>query len=165
MKKIAAYTVILDMTREKAWEKLRDFTLAPNYVPGVNGVQITTEKKEGLYASRKVLPKKMDETVVEWNDGFGMLLKLHNGDKGAPAPFKEAFFRYAMADNGEKTKFTLSLIYSMGMGGFGRFLEKLFLSKMFVSVVRDVAISLKSFYETNEPVTPAILKKLKKSSL
>ena len=164
MENEAAYTVHLDMPREQVWEKLRDFTLAPNYVPGITGVEITTENKEGVGASRTVLPKKMDETVIEWNDGYGFVLRLHNGEKGAPAPFKEAGFRYKIEDDGERTKFTAGLLYTMGMGWFGRLIERMFLGKIFVIVVRDIAISLKHFYETNEPVTSAILKRLKKSN-
>lgn len=158
----ARYTIYLDMPREKAWEKLRDFTLAPNYVPGVDAVEITTEKKEGVGASRRVLPKRMDETVVEWNEGYGFLLRLHNGDNGPPAPFREAGFRYAMEDAGNRTKFTMALMYTMRMGGFGRLLDKLFVGRFVMGAVRDVAISLKYFFETGEPVTPAILKQLKK---
>ncbi len=158
----ASYSVYLDMPREKIWEKLRDFTLAPNYVPGVDAVKITTEKKEGIGASRRILPKGMDETVVEWNEGYGFVLRLHSGDNGPPVPFKEARFRYAMEDAGNRTRFTMGLMYTMRMGGFGRFLDKLFMGKFIVTAVKDVAISLKHFFETGEPVTPAILKQLKK---
>lgn len=157
----AVYTFHLDMPREKAWEKLRDLTLAPNYVPGVTGVQITTEKKDGVGASRCILPKKMDETVVEWNEGYGFVLKLHKGEYGPPAPFKEACFIYSMKDDESRTEFTMALIYKMRMGVLGRLIDRLFINFYINGFIKDVGLSLKHFYETNEPVTPDILKNIK----
>ena len=46
--------IIIDLSQTKAWQRLRDLTLAHNYVPDVVRVEITTEKKEGVGASRKV---------------------------------------------------------------------------------------------------------------
>ncbi len=164
MENEVTYSFILDMPRECAWEKLRDFTLAPNYVPGVSKVEITSEKQEGMGASRRVYPKKMDETVIEWNEGYGFVLKLHKGNNGPPAPFKESGFRYAIEGNGKKTKFTIGLLYTMQMGAFGRLLNRLLLSKIIEGIIKDIGLSLKYFYETDEPVTPKILKKLKVQS-
>jgi hypothetical protein len=160
----AAYTFYLDMPREKAWGKLGDFTLAPNYVPGVTKVEITTDQKEGVGASRRVYPKKMDETIVQWDDGYGFVLKLHKGDGGPPAPFKEAGFRYSIEDDGKGTKFNIGLMYNMQMGAFGSLLNRLFLGKIVENIVRDIGLSMKHFYETDEPVTPKTLKKLKAKS-
>jgi hypothetical protein len=67
-----------------------------------------------------------------------------------------------MEDAGNRTKFTMALMYTMRMGGFGRLLDKFFVGRFVMGAVRDVAISLKYFFETGEPVTPAILKQLKK---
>lgn len=161
MESEATYTFYVDMPREKTWEKLRDFTLAPNYVPGVKSVRITTDKKEGVGTSRYLLPNKMNETIIEWDDGNGFILKLHKDNGSAPAPFKEAGFVYAIEDDGEKTKFNIALTYTMGMGAFGRILNDLLLGKIISSTIRNVGISLKHFYETGEPVTPQILKRLK----
>lgn len=158
--------VTINVPRAQAWEKLQDLTLAHNYVPGLVKTEITTELKQGVGASRKVYQtetKGIDETVVEWQDGHGFLIRLHRGDRGAPAPFKEAFFRYRIddGDSADTTLLTTSMSYTMGMGFIGGLLERLLLKKLFTSVIRDVAISLKQFYESGERVTPAMLKQLK----
>ena len=44
--------VVLDMPRGKAWDKLRDISLAHNYVPGIVRTQIVSEQREGVWASR-----------------------------------------------------------------------------------------------------------------
>lgn len=160
--------VTIQLPLDQAWEKLRDLSLAHNYVPGLVNTTVNTENKEGVGASRTVFQtetKGIDETVVEWQDGHGFLIRLHRGEKGAPPPFKEAFFRYRI-DAGETpdtTLLTTSMSYTMGMGFFGGLLEKLFLKNIFHSVNRDVAISLKQFYESGERVTPEILKQVKAS--
>lgn len=158
--------VTMAIAKDDAWEKLRDLTLAHNYVPGLVKTEITTQQREGVGASRKVYQsetKGINETVIEWQDGEGFLIRLHRGDKGAPPPFKEAFFRYHIAegDVAGTTVLTTTMSYTMGMGFLGRLLEKMFLGKIFQSVINDVAISLKQFYESGERVTPEILKQVK----
>lgn len=158
--------LVINMPRPQAWEKLQDLSLAHNYVPGLVNTEVTTAKKTGVGASRKVFQTQtrgINETVTEWTEGSGFLIRLHRGEKGAPPPFKEAWFRYWLED-GEQPGTTLlstTLIYNMSMGAFGRWLEKTFLRNIMKNVVRDVAISMKQFYESGEPVTPKILKQVK----
>ena len=69
---------------ETCWENLRDLTRARHYVPGLTDTVITTEKNEGIGASRIVTHRQfgaMDETVVAWDEGVGMTVRLHKGDK------------------------------------------------------------------------------------
>ena len=165
LKNEAKARVVINMPREQAWMKLRDLGLAHNYVPGIIKTEITTEKKEGVGASRKVYqsePKALDETVVEWKEGYGFLIRLHKGDTGSQPPFKEAFFRYHIDEAGNgQTALTTSLIYTMRWGWFGEFLQNRFLAGIFRSVIRDVAISMKAYYESGEPTTPEKLKQIK----
>lgn len=157
--------VVINVPREKAWEQLRDLSQAHNYVPGIIKTEITTAKKEGVGASRKVYQgetKNLDETVVEWNEGHGFLIKLHKGDTGSQPPFKEAFFRYRVDDAGNgQTALTTSLIFTMRWGWLGEFLHKRLLANVFRSVIRDVALSMKAYYESGEPTTPEKLKQIK----
>ena len=95
MKHEAAARVVINMPREQAWSLLRDLSLAHNYVPGITRTEITTEKAEGPGASRRVFQssgKGMDETIVEWNEGHGFLIRLHRGEKGAPPPLPMRHF-------------------------------------------------------------------------
>src|ERR1700722_10002762 len=100
MPSTVTYEVHIDLPRAKVWEGLRDLSRAPRYVPNLTGVELTTDQREGVGASRRVFQvkgKPLDETVEEWEDGFGFKLRLHNGDK-PPAPFPEAWFDYRIAD-------------------------------------------------------------------
>jgi hypothetical protein len=164
MTRAANFHITIDIPREKAWEILRDLSRAHHYVPGLVKTEITTDNKEGIGASRIVYQserKGLHETVTEWNEGCGFLIRLHRGEKGPPPPFKEGWFRYAIEDEGDKTRLSISLIYTLRMGWFGILLERLLLGKNFHRILRDIAISMKAYYETGEPVTPARLKQLR----
>ena len=157
----ASCRVIVDIPREKAWELLRDLSLAHNYVPGVLQVQITTSRKEGEGASRRVYQSKtnyINETVEEWIEGQGFLIRLHLEEAGPPFPFKEAWFRYEIKSEGERTELTTSLIYTSRWGATGRLLDRLILNRIISNRIRDIAFCLKVFWETGEPVTKKQLK-------
>ena len=151
----ASFRVYVGLSRERAWELLRDLSLAHNYVPGLIDTKITTLQKEGVGASRKVYQKRtrgIDETVEEWNDGYGFLIRLHRGYAGPPFPFKESWFRYALEDDGAGIQLITSLIYVMRWGLVGRLLDKILLNRIIKGRIRNVALSLKIYWEPSESV-------------
>lgn len=155
--------VLIDVPLAEAWEKLRDISLAHNYVPGIVETKIVSEQSEGLGASRYVYRNKksyIQETVVEWQEGKGFLIHLHKGDKPAP-PFRDAWFRYDLSENGStQTRFTASLIYEMPWGRLGDWLGAR-MANFAQATIADVAIAMKLYYETGNPTTPAALKAYK----
>jgi hypothetical protein len=160
-----SYTLEIDIPHEQAWQKLQDLSLAHFYVPGLKNTEITTEIKQGVGASRRVFQsgsKYVDETVEEWSEGQGFLIRLHKGETGKPPLFNKAWFRYSIEDNGKGgTTFTPSMTYEMPWGGLGALLERLVLKKVFIGVLGDVAIAMKDYYETGQAVGPERLKALK----
>jgi len=155
--------IVIDIPRDQAWEKLRDISLAHNYVPGIIKTEIVSENAEGIGASRYVYRNArsyIQETVEEWHEGEGMLIHLHRGDKPAP-PFKNGWFRYELADDDKgNTLFTATLIYEMPWGALGSWLESR-MGKFIQGIVADVASAMKLYYETGEPTTPQALKAYK----
>jgi len=151
------------MPREQAWARLRDISLAHNYVPGIVRTEIVSARTEGVGASRYVwrsAKSYLQETVVEWHEGEGFLIRLHKGDKPA-RPFRSASFRYQLADHGlGQTLFTASLQFQMPWGALGNWLEKK-MAKPVAATAADVAIAMKLYYETGEPTTPAALRAYK----
>ena len=155
--------VVIDMPRHQAWDRLRDISLAHNYVPGIIRTKIVSEQAEGVGASRYVYRNArsyIQETVVEWHEGQGFLIRLHRGDRPAP-PFRNAWFRYQLEDEGrDRTLFTASLEYELPWGALGAWLEKK-MEKTVRSTIRDVAIAMKLYYETGQPTTAAALRACK----
>ena len=103
----------------------------------------------------------IQETVVEWDEGHGFLIRLHRGDKPAP-PFRNAWFRYRLVDEGpDKTLFSASLEYELPWGALGRWLEKR-MEKIVQATINDVALAMKLYYETGQPTTAAALQACKR---
>ena len=150
---VASHSVLLNLTPQAAWAKLRDLSLAPHYVPGLTGCQFHPGATEGLGASRRVLRKGgqyLDESVVQWQEGTGFVLRLHKGGNDSPFPFRQASFSYALQAEGNATRITLQMRYSLRGGR----LMELFLGKAFNKVVRQIAGNLKAFYETGRTQNP-----------
>jgi uncharacterized membrane protein len=158
MPSTVTYVVHVGLPRAKVWEGLRDLTRAPRYVPNLTCVELMTDQHEGVGASRRVFQKNgkpLDETVVEWEDGFGFKLRLHNGDK-PPAPFPEAWFDYRIADAPDGgTLFRPALIYGVPGGLFGTVMNALLIKRIALKNVRQVAENFKRHYETGEITNPA----------
>jgi hypothetical protein len=155
--------VVINVPVDEAWAKLRDISLAHHYVPGIVKTRIVSERREGVGASRYVYRNEksyIQESVEEWREGEGFLIRLHRGDKPAP-PFRDAWFRYTLAGRGPgETLFTASLTYDMPWGRFGRWLGARI--RGFVrSTIVDVTLSMKLYYETGQPTTAAALKAYK----
>jgi hypothetical protein len=152
--------VLIDIPLTAAWEKLRDISLAHNYVPGIVKTVVVSNQTQGVGASRYVYRNEksyIQETVEEWQEGTGFLIRLHKGDKPAP-PFRKAWFRYTLVAHGPgQTQFTASLRYEMPWGRLGAWLE-VKIAKFVRSTIADVAIAMKLYYETGKPTTRAALK-------
>jgi ribosome-associated toxin RatA of RatAB toxin-antitoxin module len=160
---IVVYNATAKIPAEQAWEKLKDLSQAHNYVPGITKCEITTAKKEGVGASRRVSgpQQALDETVIEWNEGRGFVIRLHKGDKFAK-PFGEAKFTYRIDKIDAKTcKLTCTMTYEMGMGFVGGILHSLFLGNLISKNIRDVTLSLAAFYETGKRITKEDLVRLR----
>ena len=166
--KEAVGRVHVPMPRAQAWEKLRDMTLADNYVPGVKAVRMDTAQREGVGASRTVFMEngtEMQETVEEWTDGHGFLIRLHKGDKVAMPIFKRFYFRYRIddaknEDGSEGTVFLPAMIYETRFGPIGALLG-LAIHKAFLGAVHDIGLAMREYYMTGNKVTPERLKQLK----
>ncbi len=151
--------VIVNLPRAEVWQRLRDLTIPHKYVPGLRDCRMTTEKKEGVGASRRVYTTsgmEMDETVIEWNEGKGFVIKLHDGAKPPPPIFTEGRFHYILEDApGGKTLFRPTMTYTIKFGALGALLDKLLLNMIIRSNMKKVGLGLKQFYETGKPSNPA----------
>jgi hypothetical protein len=151
---------VINLPLDKTWEKLRDISQAHNYVPGIVKTEIVSEQNEGIGASRYVYRSAksyIQETVEEWDEGRGFLIRLHKGDKPAP-PFRNAWFRYQLTEQGpEQTLFSASLTFELPWGKLGAWLENK-MAGVVQNIVSDVALAMKLYYETGEPVTAAALR-------
>lgn len=158
-KSTAAAEVIVNLPRAEVWQRLRDLTIPHKYVPGLRDCLMTTEQREGVGASRRVYTSsgmEMDETVEEWQEGKGFVIKLHDGEQPPPPIFAAARFHYILEDAGEgKTLFRPTMTYTIKWGGLGALLDKLLLNVIIRSNMKKVGLGLKQYYESGRPSNPA----------
>ena len=156
MQKLIA-TTVADIDMDTAWRKLSDLAQSHNYVPDVTDTIIITAEKTGVGTSRRIISKKrppMIETVVEWDEGKGFRIALLNEQGGSAAPFKEAYFNYAISAEGDnKTRMTNSLEFQMKWGPAGALLAKL-IAKPLQRMQQKIVVGQRLFYETGQPADP-----------
>ncbi|MBW2268473.1 MAG: SRPBCC family protein [Deltaproteobacteria bacterium] len=141
----------IDLSPELAWQNLRDLTLAKHYVPGVVDVEMTTERTEGVGASRRILKDDgatMDETVVDWREGEGFAFRFHRGVEGPPAPFERAGFVYELQPDGTGSEVITTLSYTVRWGAMGRLLDRFVLRRQIQAEVETIASGLARYYES-----------------
>lgn len=153
----ASAEAIINLPRAQVWERLRDLSKAHYYVPRLTNTTINTSQKEGVGTSRTVFAKgmpPMDETVIEWSEGYGFKIRLHRGERAA-APFKAAVFVYAIEDAGDgKTRFKPSIHYTLPGGAIVNAIGGWLLSSVMRGNVEQVAEKLKQYYESGQPSNP-----------
>jgi hypothetical protein len=154
----ATFDTIIALPRSAVWEKLRDLRSARHYVAGVTAIDMSTSQHEGVGASRKVFKDgrpPVDETVVAWEEGSRIVLKIHQGDR-PPSPFKSAQFQYSLSDapNG-KTLVRGTFSYEMPAGILSKLLEVLILRRALARSHARVAADMKTFYETGRATNQA----------
>lgn len=154
---IVTAQVVIDMPRGEVWQRMQDMTVSKYYVPGLLDCRMTTEQQRGVGASRKVYMKRMvmDETVTEWEEGRGFLLRLHNGVRPPPM-FSQASCRYRLEDSPDgRSIFIHTLSYAMRGGFFGTLLARLLMNGVMQKSATAVAENLKRYYETGKPTNSA----------
>ena len=142
----------IEVSAARAWQLLRNLELADRYVPGVEACTLTSSQHEGIGASRRIEQRKrapMQETVVEWVDGEGFTLELHEpGSEQAPMPFSQARFRYRITRAGARAvNAELSMSYSLRGGALGKAADALVMRAAMRKQVEAVAAAMKTFYE------------------
>jgi hypothetical protein len=155
MKNQISASTIANLPIDEAWVKLSDLGKAHYYVPDLTASEITTEKITGIGASRIVRSSRppMIETVVEWNEGEGLLLWLHHdqGD-GIPPLLSQATFRYSLTkESATTTRLTNTLSYDMKWGIIGNLFGSL-ARKPMLKMQKQVTYGQRLYYETGEKV-------------
>jgi hypothetical protein len=131
----------IDISPEEAWEKLKDLSLAPEYVPGVDGCEFITDIKEGIGTIRRVHPMGMVEKVILWDEGREIRLELSRKGKKSFFPFRSAVFIYRLTDY-EPCILVLSLEYEPYFSNLGQFLFGRIIRKR----IKKTADSMRKFY-------------------
>lgn len=152
--------VVVQIPAEAAWQKLGDLSLAHHYVPGIERTEIISANREGIGAARHVFDAESGyiiETVTAWQAGQGFTLALTNEGGGAPAPFQQASFSYALIPGeADGSVITTELEFVMAGGLAGEWLGRTLLASAFQQRVDEVAAGLKAYYEGSLQAAPRL---------
>ena len=147
---------VVGIPASAVWERLQDLRLAHNYVPGVAGVEILSAKEKGVGASRRIIQEDgstLDETVIEWEERRGFVIRLHQGEEGPPFPFDRARFRYRMeADGDRKTRLEIAIFYQPLGGWLGERLDAWVLNAEMKRRMEALGSSMGAYYEASAGV-------------
>jgi ribosome-associated toxin RatA of RatAB toxin-antitoxin module len=135
------------------WDLVSDLEAASHYLPDIERIEILGGSDRGVGASRRLFTSQsdwLDATVLEWDEGRGLVLQLHRGDQ-APFPFANASFEYTMqALSAEATAVHLSLVYLPRYGLLGQLLDSMFLGDRAEQQVMAVAKGLKRYSNADQ---------------
>lgn len=152
----AAVSVVADLPVATAWTFLSDFSLPQNYVPNIVRTEIVSVAQAGVGAHRRVYSDEdsyLEETIIEWQEGQGFVITLHDGDKPM-VPFQRAEFAYKISALGpQQTRIELALTFTMPWGSFGETLGDWIILPIMEDNLVQVAAGMKHFYETATPAT------------
>jgi len=143
---------VVDLPQAEVWNRLRNLRLAHRYVPGVEAVEILSSQERGVGASRRILQEDgstLDETVVEWEDGRGFVIRLHRGQEGPPIPFERARFRYWIeGEEATGTRISLAISYQPSGGRLGEWVDAAVLNSEMEATMGALGASMRNYYES-----------------
>lgn len=154
--------IYVDAPKANVWAILADLGGIQNFHAGVSKSYYTSEQHDGIGAARvcELLPMgKIEETATEWRDGESYKLNITPLEK-AP-PFKEAFGRLAVKEEGQGTRVSMEVTYTLKFGPLGKLMNALMIKPRFQKVVPAVLLGLKHYTETGEEITPEVMRSVR----
>ena len=141
----------INAPREKVWAVLADLGAVQDYNPNVSRSHYNSGPREGVGASRHcdfTVGGSIEETAVAWKDGESFTLELHDG-KLTP-PFKTALGTFHLQPEGEGTRVSVDLEYSMKYGLLGALMDRFLVQSRFGDAITRTLAGLKQHVETVE---------------
>ena len=155
----------IEATAERAWGTLADLTEVQNYSDSVSGTCLNTDARQGVGASRHcdLVPLgQVDETVLEWEEGRRFVHDLVPSG-GAP-PLRGGRIEWVVEPDGDETVATITIAYDgLAIPVVGGLLDALFVRPRFRTIMRRMALGLKHYVETGEPVDRRVVDRLLRS--
>ncbi len=149
-------SIVINAPREDVWRVLADFGGVQNYSPGVSESHCTSDRKQGIGATRhcSFVPRgSVEERIIEWRDGQSYKIEIYQGE-GVP-PFEYAYGTLSAEPEGDgnRTRATMRLEYRLKMNVIGTLMDRLMVRSKFSKTVDHVLAGLKHHVETGEVIT------------
>ena len=146
---------IVNATQEEVWSTLSNYGDIYKFNPGVKKSYITSDKNQGIGATRicELLPVgKVSETIKEWDENHGFLLKVAPLEKLPPIEkFTTHFKIEKLSVNTSRVSVTVN--YSMKLGVTGKILNKILIQPKLEGSIEDLLSGLKAHIEKDVLIT------------
>lgn len=141
----------------EVWQQLSDLSQTQNYVPFVNGSDITTDQKKGEGVQRTAWlenRRTVQEEVIEWDDGQGYVLRLNKASFFLP--FHDMETRYHIDpddEQGLQTDLAITLTVRPRFGLLGKWLLTPLIAPRLQQQLDELADGVKYCLETGLTVS------------
>jgi len=132
---------------DKIWSILTDLELLDKTDPTVKKATLISENKTGLNAKRKVLMQDgknwFDEKITAFKPNEELVYQLTD----CSFPIKGLKHTYSFQKNGNQTKVTQEMEYTVKFGVLGILIDKMMIGKQFNSGINKFLNGLKTYAE------------------
>ena len=132
----------------RVWEVLADLGGIQEYNPNVSRSHWNSGPRGGVGSSRHcdfTAGGSIDETAVDWKEGESFTLELHDGIR--MPPFRKAQGAFRLAPEGEATRVTVDLQYTMKYGPLGALMDRMLVRNRFGDAIGASLGALKKYIE------------------
>lgn len=133
----------------EVWETLADIGRIHEWNPGVVASHTTSDQPTGAGASRHCdLGGRnfLDEAVVEWQPERKLTMRINETN----LPFKSADIQFTLEAVNKGTTVTVSPLYQLKFGPFGRFLNWVYVTENYKTGMENLLTGLKNYIERGE---------------
>lgn len=130
---------------DRVFGYIADVTTHPEWVKWTKRAEVTSPNRTGVGATSagvmQVGPRKenVETLTTEYKDGYFVSRRNTRG--------MEMTDRLSVLDRGETTKVAWSIDYTPPMGGMGKMMDALFMSRLFDQLMKDSLTNLKERLE------------------
>lgn len=152
-KTVITRKVLIKASKEQVWELLADFGNVMNMSPNISKSYLTSDKKNGLGATRHcdftAMGAQVEEKIIEWNDGTSLKIELFDPKNLPMMRGMNAFFE--LNSKGNATELKAIFEYSMS-NAFGEFLNGIKMRNMNIKSWEQFIAGIKYKVEKGENV-------------
>ncbi len=136
----------IEASVSEVWETLADIGRIYEWNPGVIASHTTSEQTMGAGATRHCdLGGRnfLHEEVVEWQPEQKLTMRISDSN----LPFKSADIRFTIKENSKGTVVTVSPIYQLKFGPFGRLFNQAYVENNYKKGMESLLAGLKAYVE------------------
>jgi len=141
--------IVINCSKQKAWALLSEFDSVYKWIPNISASHGQGKQKVGVGHGRHCVIDgfgAIDETITLWSEGEGFEFEI-----SPVGPLYGATSRWELREQASKdTILTVTLVYSVRFGVFGKMMHKMIMRKKLTSNLNSILKTVKSVLEDEQ---------------